>query len=80
MFLPPDPFHPHTWSELQKRTIRQLRSSHVEDRVFEAVQKLFESDLNSQDIVLSRPERDRLLRSVMKEVLGEMLAKLDGAN
>ena len=76
MFLPPDP---PTWSEIRKQTVRQVRSSQVDDRIFEAVQKPFETAIRSQAVLLTRAERDRLLKAVMKEVLGEMLAKLDGA-
>lgn len=63
--------------QLKKRTIENVQAAKANDQVFETVQKLFEQSLNAQNIVLSRPEKDRLLHAVLKSVLTDMLTKLD---
>jgi hypothetical protein len=75
MFNPPD-FG--SYIDLKKRLIQRMKAAKVDDQIFEAVQKLFENTLNSEKIVLSRPERERLLRQIVKSVLTDMLTKLDG--
>ncbi len=79
MFNPSDSFPSGTYFHLRKRVIQRLRSAKVDDRIFEAVQDVYEQTLNSENIVLSRVERDRLLRQVMQVVLSDMLTKLDRA-
>lgn len=68
---------PGSYFDLRQRVARSLQSAQVDDRIFEAVQRLFEQTLDSGKIVLSRPERNRLLRDVMKSVLTDMLAKMN---
>jgi hypothetical protein len=67
---------PGSYFDLQQRVTHSLQSAKVDDQIFEAVQRLFEETLSSGKIVLSRPERNRLLRDVMKLVLGDMLEKM----
>jgi hypothetical protein len=45
--------------------------------IFVAIQNLFEKALNEENIVLSRLEKNRMLREVLKSVLTDMLKKLD---
>jgi len=68
---------PGSYFDLQQQVARSLQSARVDDQIFEAVQRLFEQTLDSRKIVLSRPERNRLLRDVMKSVLTDMLAKMN---
>jgi hypothetical protein len=63
--------------DLKKRIIKNVQTASANDRVFEAVHKLFEKSLREENIVLSRPEKNRLLREVLKSVLTDMLKKLD---
>jgi hypothetical protein len=69
-----------TYFDLQKLIIQRMKSAKVNDLIFEAIQKIFEKALNVENIVLSRPEKDRLLRNAMKSILTDMLARLDGEN
>jgi len=69
---------PGSYSDLKKRVSQNMQSAKVDDRVFETVQNLFDKTLKSEMIVLSRPEKDRLLRQILKSVLTDMLTKLDG--
>jgi hypothetical protein len=43
------------------------------------VQKAFEDALRQENIVLSNPERKRMLSQVLKSVLEDMLKKLDNS-
>lgn len=78
MFSPPDPFYYFPWEDLRIRMARSVRSASADDQIFETVRTIFDKALVSENILLSAPERDRLLRSVMKDLLAEMLTKLDG--
>ncbi len=76
----PDPFHSpqsSTYFDLKKRMIQKVQSSKANDLIFVAIQTLFEKTLNEENITLSRPEKNRLLREVLKSVLTDMLKKLD---
>ncbi len=66
-----------SYSDLKKRVLRHVQAARVNDQVFEAVQKAYEEVLASEHIVLSRPERKRLLSQILKSVLEDMLKKLD---
>lgn len=77
MFHPISFPQPGSYSDLKKRVAQSMRSAQVDDQVFETVKNLFETTLKSEQIVLSRPERDRLLRHVLQAVLTDMLTKLN---
>jgi hypothetical protein len=49
----------------------------IDDQIFEVVQKAYEVALKEESIVLSRPERKRLLSQILKLVLDDMTKKLD---
>lgn len=73
------PFGPQSGSyfDLKKRIIQKVQSSKANDLIFVAIQNIFEKAINEENIVLSRPEKNRLLREVLKSVLTDMLKKLD---
>ncbi len=66
-----------SYSDLKKRMLGRMQAAKVSDQIFEAVQKTYEDILASEKIVLSRPERKRLLSQILKSVLEDMLKKLD---
>jgi hypothetical protein len=68
-----------SYFDLLKRVIQRMQSAKIDDQIFEAVQKAYQKELTFENVVLSRAERDRLLRQVMKVVLTDMLKKLDNA-
>ena len=80
MFNPISFPQPGSYSDLKKRVSQNMQSAKVDDRVFETVQNLFDKTLKSEQVVLSRPEKDRLLRQILKSVLTDMLTKLNGNN
>jgi hypothetical protein len=63
--------------DLKKRMIQHVQSAKINDQIFQVVQRAFEDALNSENIVLSRPERKRLLSQILKDVLDDMIQKLE---
>jgi uncharacterized membrane protein YheB (UPF0754 family) len=76
-----NPFAPqpesNSYINLKERILQQVRSARVNDRIFKVVQNAYEEALAQENIILSRPERKRLLAQVLKQVLADMLKKLD---
>ena len=76
-----NPFAPqpesNSYISLKERILQQVRSAGVSDRIFKVVQNAYEEALAQDNIILSRPEKKRLLAQVLKEVLDDMLKKLD---
>ena len=77
----PNPFapqsDPNSYLNLKERILLQVRSAGVNDRIFEVVTKAFEEALEKENVMLSRPERKRLLAQVLQQVLNDMLKKLE---
>ena len=67
----------YDYANLQKRMLKSVQDARVNDQIFSVVQKTFESALLGQNIALSAPEKQRMLAQIMKQVLTDMLAKLD---
>ena len=62
--------------DLQGRVRQKLQTDRCDDRLFTLFKERFEHVLSEQGIILSRAEKQRLLRAVMKDVLIEMAQKL----
>jgi hypothetical protein len=67
----------YAYANLQKRMLKNVQAAQVNDQIFSLVQKLFEKALVGENIALSAPEKKRMLAQIMKQVLSDMLAKLD---
>jgi predicted TIM-barrel fold metal-dependent hydrolase len=67
-----------SYVDLKKRMLQRLQSLKVNDQIFEVVQVAYEDALKEEKIVLSDPERKRMLSQILKTVLEDMLKKLDG--
>jgi hypothetical protein len=76
-----NPFSPQpdsgSYADLRKRILQRVRSFRVNDQIFEVIQVAYEDALKEEHIVLSRPERKRMLSQIIKSVLEDMLKKLD---
>jgi hypothetical protein len=59
--------------------LQKLQESKVNDQIFLAVQNAFEEAMNTESIVLSRPERKLLFLQILKSVLEEMVKKLENS-
>ena len=68
-----DPF-----KRLKDSICTQLKEEMIEDQIFGVVQHAFSEILRNENIVLSRVERRRLLREVLKNTLDDMLLDLSG--
>ena len=68
---------PGSYVNLQKRMLQRVQSVKIDDQIFEVVKQAYEVALNEEGILLSRPERKRLLSQILKLVLEDMTRKLD---
>jgi len=68
-----------SYIDLKRRVLRDVAAARVDDQIFEVVQKAFEDALKQENvlILLARVEKKRLLAQVMKQVLTDMVRKLD---
>jgi hypothetical protein len=67
----------YSYVNLQSRMLKKVQAARVNDQIFSAVQNAFEEGLKKENIVLSSPEKKRMLAQIMKQVLTDMLSKLD---
>ena len=68
---------PGSYVNLRKRMFQHVQDLKINDQIFEVVKNAYEQALSRENIVLSRPERMRLLSQIMKMVLDDMSKKLD---
>jgi hypothetical protein len=64
---------------LKERMYKNV-SAKVNDRMLEIMLKAYETALSEENILLSRPERKRLLSQIVTMVMEDMLRKLDGSS
>jgi hypothetical protein len=62
--------------DLRKRMFQHVQDQRVNDQIFEVVKKAYEQALLQENVVLSRPERMRMLSQIMKMVLEDMIKRL----
>jgi hypothetical protein len=62
--------------DVHKRILQFLKSGQVSDQILEIVQTAFISALSRENIVLSRPEKNRLAKEVTISVLEDILAEI----
>ena len=70
----------YSYVNLQKRMLKNVQAARVNDQIFNVIQKTFEDALRHENMVLSGPEKKRMLVQIMKQVLTDMLSKLDDAS
>lgn len=68
---------PGSYVDLRKRVLRHVQYLMVNDQIFEVVKNAYEHALISENVVLSRAERNRMLSQIMKMVLEDMIRKLE---
>jgi vancomycin resistance protein YoaR len=73
----PEPDSLSAYVNLQKRMLQHVQATKVNDQIFQVVQQSFEEALRLENIVLSLPERKRMLSQILRAVLEDMLKKLD---
>jgi len=67
---------PGSYHNLKERMYKRV-SAKVNDQILETLVKAYENALYEENVVLSRPERKRLLSQIVKMVMEDMLKKLD---
>ncbi len=70
---------PGSYHNLKERMYKKV-SANVNEQIFEIIVKAYEDALNEENVVLSRPERKRLLSQIVKMVMEDILKKLDGGS
>jgi hypothetical protein len=72
-----NPFDPQddsgSYVDLRKRVFQSVQSANINDRIIEVIKKAVES----QNVVLSRPERKRLISQIVKQVAEDLTGKLE---
>ena len=68
-----------SYVNLKKRMLQKVQTAQVHDQIFQAVQYAFEQALNTENVILSRPERKKLFAQILKAVLEDMVQKLDNS-
>ena len=77
MFNSPNSYpNSSSYFDLLKRITQLVQKKKVEEQILQIVQQVFEEELNSANVVLTRPEKTRLLQQVTRTVLTEAIAKI----
>ena len=69
---------PGSYHNLKERMYKKV-SANVNEQIREIMVKAYENALNEENVVLSRPERKRLLSQIAKMVMEDVLDKLGGS-
>lgn len=67
---------PGSYVDLRKRMFQNVQYMKVNDQIFEVVRNAYEHAVITENIVLSRAEKNRMLSQIMKMVLEDMIKKL----
>ncbi len=70
---------PGSYHNLQERMYKKV-SANVNEKILEIMIKAYENALYEENIVLSRPERKRLLSQLTTMVMEDLLKKLNGGS
>jgi hypothetical protein len=65
-----------SYEDIQKKMIQRVRQANLDEKILALLQTKFEEELAQRNLVLSRPERNRLFRDVAKSVLEDVLGRL----
>ena len=69
-----------SFSEIKSRIKRQMQGEKIDDYILGLIKSAYERAFDAQGLVLSKQEKDILLKSVTKEILGDMLERLKPGN
>lgn len=70
----------YSYVNLQKRILKSVQEKRIYDQIFSAVQKTFEEALRKENVQLTSVEKKRMLTQITKQVLTDMLSKLDDSS
>jgi len=70
---------PGSYQNLQERMYKKV-SSNVNEQISGIMMKAYENALYKENIVLTRPERNRLFSQIVKMIMEDMLKKIGGSS
>ena len=70
---------PGSYHNLKERMYKKV-SANVNGQITEIMVKAYENALNDENVMLTRPERKRLLSQIVKMVMEDVLKKFDGGS
>ena len=70
---------PGSYHNLKERMYKKV-SANVNEQIQEIMMKAYENALDEENVLLSRPERKRLLSQITKLVMEDILKKFDGGS
>lgn len=77
MFNPPNSLPEFgSYDEIEKKILQRVRAAKLDEKILAIVQAKYEEELAQRNVILSRPERKRLYKVVVKAVLDDVLGKL----
>lgn len=77
MFNPPNSIPEFgSYDEIEKKMLQRVRAAKLDEKILSIVQAKYEEELAQRNVILSRPERKRLYKAVVKAVLDDVLGKL----
>ena len=77
MFNPPNSLPDFgSYHDLQKKMTQRMMAAKLDDEFLRLFQAKYEEELAARKIMLSRPERNRLYKQILKAILNDMLSKL----
>ena len=77
MFNPPNSLPDFgSYQDLLKKMTQRIMDAKLDEQFLRLFQTKYDEELNQRNIYLSRPERNRLYKQVLKVVLTDMLSKL----
>lgn len=77
MFNPPNSLPDFgSYHDLLKKMTQRFMGAHLDEQIMGIFQAKYEEELNQRNIHLSRPERNRLYKQVVKAVLYDLISKL----
>ena len=66
-----------SYMDLKKQMLQRILSFNINHQILEVLQVAYEDALKEEHVILSSPERKRMLSQISKSVLEEMIKKLD---
>ena len=68
---------PGSHHNLQERMFKKVKAAKVDEQILAIMMKEYEAALYEENVVLSRPERNRLFSRIVKLVMEDVIKKLD---
>ncbi len=63
-----------SYYDLETRMVRAMqRDGQLNEKITSAIVSAYENSLQTENVILSRPERQRLLKNITKRILSELL-------